>query len=126
METVEVVLHHFRDEKGRTFAQDAIENPSAVPYAADGRALVTRILLHSALFDLKETSEALKGLRGAELAKGLSLTLLGEASGKDLRYFTDAEEAHWLQHQPPPDGRCARVTWPGPQRANRDARRSHA
>jgi hypothetical protein len=81
---------YFLDEKGRGFAQDTIEETSATPYAVNGRALVTRILLHDALFNLQACSLELPGLRGAELAQRLSLGLVEEASGKDLRFFSDA------------------------------------
>lgn len=81
---------YFLDKQGRAFAQDTIEDTEATPFADDGTALVTRVLLYSALFALGDSAQAHPGLVGAELAKRLSLTLVKEASGRDLRFFSDA------------------------------------
>ncbi len=81
---------YFLDEQGRAYAQDTIEDPEAKPFAATGTALISRIMLYSALFGLGESSQARPGLVGADLAKRLSLVLIKEASDENLRFFSDA------------------------------------
>jgi hypothetical protein len=80
---------YFLDKQGRAFAQDTIEDVEAKPFAENGSALIARIMLYSALFALGESSHALPGLLGAALAERLSLTLVKEASDRDLRFFSD-------------------------------------
>lgn len=81
---------YFLDKQGRAYAQDTIEDSEAKPFADNGTALISRIMLYSALFGLGESSQAMPGLVGAELAKRLSLVLVQEASDKNLRFFSDA------------------------------------
>ncbi len=80
---------YYLDEQGRAYAEDTIEDISATLYADNGTSLVCRILFDDALFSRKETSLDLPGLQGEALAKQLSLSLVKEASGKDLRFFSD-------------------------------------
>ncbi|MFM9836737.1 MAG: leucine-rich repeat domain-containing protein [Cyclobacteriaceae bacterium] len=82
---------YYLDEQGRGYAEDTIEDPSATFYADNGTSLVCRIVFNDALFSREETSLDLPGLQGEELSKRLSLTLVTEASGKDLRFFSDAK-----------------------------------
>jgi hypothetical protein len=81
---------YFLDAQGRAFAQDTIAESTAAPFAEDGRALVTRILLHGALFERQESTRELPGLVGEAVAKRLALKLLKEASAKDARFYSDA------------------------------------
>jgi hypothetical protein len=81
---------YYLDEQGRGYAQDTIADSSAALYANDGISLVCRIVFDDALFSRQETSLDLPGLRGEELSRRLSLSLVTEASGGDLRFFTDA------------------------------------
>jgi len=81
---------YYLDEQGRGYAQDTIEDPSAMFYADNGISLVCRIVINDALFSREETTLDLPGLQGEELSKRLSLTLIKQASGKDFRYFCDA------------------------------------
>jgi hypothetical protein len=81
---------YFLDGNGRGYAQDTIEERAAVLYAADGRALVTRVLLHNALFTLQQSSLELPRLEGTRLAQHFGLALIAEASGQDLRFYGDA------------------------------------
>jgi hypothetical protein len=81
---------YYLDEQGQAYAQDTIADLSASFYADDGTSLVCRILFDDALFSRKETSLDLLGLQGEALSKRLSLALVTEASGMDLRYFSDA------------------------------------
>lgn len=81
---------YFLDKRGRAYAQDTIEDPEAQPFAENGTALVSRILLNGALFAFSESSQAVPGLHGALVADRLSLSLVTEASGRDLRFFSDA------------------------------------
>lgn len=80
---------YFLDENGHGYAQDTIEEGSAVPYARNSRELVTRILLHHALFSLQESSLELPELKGGALAESFGLSLIDEASGDDLRFYSD-------------------------------------
>jgi hypothetical protein len=81
---------YYLDEQGRAYAEDTIEDPSASFYADNGVSLVCRIVFNDALFSREETSLDLPGLQGEALSERLSLALVTEASGKDLRYFSDA------------------------------------
>ncbi len=81
---------YYLNEQGRGYAEDTIEDLSAVLYAENGISLVCRIVLDDALFDRLETSIDLPGLQGEALSKRLSLALVKEASGKDRRFFSDA------------------------------------
>ena len=81
---------YYLDEQGRGYAQDTLEDPSAVFYADNSTSLVCRIVFNDALFSREETSLDLPGLQGEALSKQLSLVLVIEASSKDFRYFTDA------------------------------------
>ena len=82
---------YYLNEQGQGYAEDTIEDPSAVLYADNGTSLVCRIVFNDALFSREETSLDLPGLQGEALAKQLSLALVKEASGKDIRYFSDAK-----------------------------------
>lgn len=82
---------YYLNEKGRGYAQDTIEDTRAYFYADNGKSLVCRIVFDDALFSRKETSIDLKGLKGKELSKRLSLRLVKEASGKDRRFFSNAK-----------------------------------
>jgi hypothetical protein len=82
---------YYLDEQGRAYAQDTIEDSSAAFYANNGIALVCRIVFNDALFSRQETSLDLPGLQGEELSTRLSLSLVTEASGDDLRFFSDAK-----------------------------------
>jgi hypothetical protein len=82
---------YYLDEQGRGYVEDTIEDPSAMFYADNGTSLVCRIVFNDALFSREETSLDLPGLQGDELSKRFSLTLVTEASGKDLRFFSDAK-----------------------------------
>lgn len=82
---------YYLDEQGRGYAEDTVEDPSAMFYADNGTSLVCRIVFNDALFSREETSLDLPGLQGEELAKRLSLKLVKEASGKDRRFFSDAK-----------------------------------
>jgi hypothetical protein len=81
---------YFLDKQGRAYAQDTIEDPEAKPFAENGTALITRIMLYSALFALGASAQALPGVLGDALAERLSLALVTEASDRDLRFFSDA------------------------------------
>ena len=81
---------YFLDKQGRAYAQDTVEDSEAKPFAENGTALVSRIMLYSALFGLGESARAYPGLVGAELAKRLSVALVKEASDRTLRFFSDA------------------------------------
>lgn len=81
---------YFLDKQGRAYAQDTIEDSEAKPFAENGGALVSRIMLYSALFALGASAQALPGLQGDAFAKRLSLSLVNEASDRDLRFFSDA------------------------------------
>ena len=80
---------YYLDDQGRGYAEDTIEDVSAFFYADTGTSLVCRIVFDDVLFSRKETSLDLPGLQGEELSKRFSLALVTEASGKDLRYFSD-------------------------------------
>jgi hypothetical protein len=82
---------YYLDAQGRGYAEDTIEDPSAMFYADNGTSLVCRIVFNDALFSRQETSLDLPGLQGEALSNRLSLTLVTEASGKDFRYFSDAK-----------------------------------
>jgi hypothetical protein len=82
---------YYLDEKGRGYAEDTIENPTAVLFADNATSLVCRIIFNEILFSRAETSLDLSGLRGKELAKHLSLKLVKEASGKDRIFYSDAK-----------------------------------
>ncbi len=81
---------YFLDAQGSAYAQDTIEDTSAVLYAENATALVCRILLDDAFFSRQETSVELKGLQGEALSQRLALTRISEASGADRRYYGDA------------------------------------
>jgi hypothetical protein len=82
---------YFLDAQGCAYAQDTIEDTKAVLYASNGTALVCRILLDDAFFSRKETSVELKGLQGEALSQRFALSRIAEASGPDLRYYSDAK-----------------------------------
>jgi hypothetical protein len=82
---------YYLDEQGRGYAQDTIEDPSAMLYADNGISLVCRIVINDALFSRDETTLDLPGFQGKELSKRLSLTLVKQAGGKDFNYFSDAK-----------------------------------
>jgi hypothetical protein len=76
---------YFLDRKGRGFVQDTIEDTRAVPFAANGLALVERLLFWDEMFMLESVS--LEGALGDKLKTLLALTLLNDASAKDVRFF---------------------------------------
>jgi len=82
---------YYLNEQGQGYAEDTIEDPSVMFYADNGTSLVCRIVFNDALFSREETTLDLPGLQGEALAKQLSLALVKEASGKDIRYFSDAK-----------------------------------
>lgn len=84
---------YYLDADGKAFAQDTIEDLSAMPYAANATALVCRILLQNAIFTRSETTHELKGLHGEAMSARLGLSLIHEASGTDFRYYGDAKGA---------------------------------
>jgi hypothetical protein len=81
---------YFLDETGRGFAQDTIEDVQAVFFAANGRALLTRILLWDELLML-ETHEFL-GVHGDFLKNQFELLLVKDASAEDLRFLSNGED----------------------------------
>ncbi len=80
---------YYLDEHGRGYAEDTIEDEKAILFAEDGTSLVCRIIFHEAIFLRKDTSLDIPGLKGEELAKQIPIHLVVEASGKDLRFFSD-------------------------------------
>jgi hypothetical protein len=81
---------YFLDRTGRGFAQDTIEDTQAIFFAANGRALLTRILLWDEFFML-ETHEFL-GSHGDVLKNQLGLLLVKDASAEDLRFFSNDQD----------------------------------
>jgi hypothetical protein len=80
---------YYLDEQGRAYAKDTIEDVSPSFYADNYTSLVCRIIFDDAVFSRKESSLDLPGLQGEALCKSFSLVLSNEASGKDIRYFSD-------------------------------------
>ncbi|HZY82490.1 MAG TPA: leucine-rich repeat domain-containing protein [Cyclobacteriaceae bacterium] len=80
---------YFLDEQGRGYAQDTIEDVSAVRFSGNGKSLVCRIVLQDALFSRNETSLELPGLQGKELSKKLSLKVIKEASDNERVFYSD-------------------------------------
>ncbi len=81
---------YFLDAQGKAYAQDTIEDTSAAPYAENATALICRILLDDVFFSRHETKLEINGLQGSALSQRFSLTMVAEASGADLRYYSDA------------------------------------
>ena len=80
---------YYLDEQGLGYAEDTIEDISASLFSENGVSLVCRIVFNDAMFSRGDTLLDLPGLQGDALAKRLSLKLVKEASGQDLRYFSD-------------------------------------
>lgn len=82
---------YYLDEKGRAFAEDTIEDPSAVLCADNATALVCRVVIHNTMFSRSETSLELPGLQAKDLSKRFSLKLIKAASDKSQLFFSDTK-----------------------------------
>ncbi len=80
---------YYLDRDGQGFGEDTIEDTRAMPFSANGRALMERILFWDEMFMLE--SQTLAGAHGNTLKKQLSLTLVKDASAEDVRFFCNNE-----------------------------------
>ncbi len=82
---------YFLDEAGTAWAQDTLEDPSAIPFACDGDRMVARILLFQIAFERRFSGavKELEGKRGEEVAAALTLPFVKEASDEIARVWAD-------------------------------------
>lgn len=82
---------YFLDGDGVAWAQDTIEEPAATRFARDGDRMVARILIFQIAFERRftGTTEELEGQHGEEVATGLGLPLVAEASDDLARVWAD-------------------------------------
>jgi hypothetical protein len=72
-------LIYFLDKKGAAWAEDSIEDPKPVRFAADGNRMMARLFLHQIVF-ARGVALTLDGRRGKTAAAALALSPINEAS----------------------------------------------